>query len=248
MHKKNVCIIASVMLGVATSVSAGVVDIVEYSSFMRAAEFGPTSIQHTEIGYNYDDYTSAGLGVVFTNSLNADNYGYVSWEVSNFTGSALNNVWFYGFLDAQIDEVTTSFFNETGDTSSLVLGVGDGDMLADTWEIDEPGYLFGDVFTNLLNGGLDNSNGLLGREDDVSLALGFNVGTLLPSESISAGFNISKTDNGGLYQYDPASDFGFYFSGSVQVIPVVTKVPEPSTIFLLAMGALLLGRKRRPFP
>ena len=237
------CVYAIVIILVNTSpVSANVIDIVEYSSFINAAEFGPTSLQHTQIGYSYDDYTGAGMGVDFTNSLSSANYGAVSWKVSNLTSLTLHNVWFFGFLDAHIDETTTSFFNETGDASNLVLGIGSGDVKADAWEIDEPGYLFGDIFTNLLNGALDNTNGLLGIEDDASMALGFDVGTLLPTESILVTFDISLTNNGGLYHYDSVSNFGFYFNGSARILSDSVTIPESSALLLISLGGVLLLR------
>ena len=246
MYNKSINAVFSVFLmWVPVSAFANMIDVVEYSSFIRASEFGSTSLQHTQVGYAVDEFSGAGLDVVFTNSLTTDNYGSVSWRMTNSTGMDLNDVWFYGFLDAHIDETATSFFNETGDAGSLVLGSGSGDVQADAWEIDEPGYLFGDIFTNLLSGSLDDTNALLGIEDDVSLALGFDIGTLLSSESILASFEISATNNGGLYHYDSVSDFGFYFTGSVSVLDSpVAGVSEPSSFFLMGLGFLLIGRFR----
>ncbi|MBL1276263.1 MAG: hypothetical protein COB30_009250 [Ectothiorhodospiraceae bacterium] len=241
MVKKSVYAIASLFLVTASPVFSSVIGITEYSSFISASEFGSTSLQHTGVGPGIDDYTGAGLDVVFTNSLGADNIGSVSWQITNSTGSVLNDVSFFGFLDAQIDEATNTFFNETASAAGFTLGSGSGDSQPDSFEIDEPGYLFGDIFTNLLNGSLDNTNALLGIEDDVSLALGFDVGTLLSDESILASFEISEIDNGGLYQYDAASDYGFYFLGVVSIIDDEIEIPNPSTLFLMSIGFLAIG-------
>lgn len=222
---------------------ADIIDVAEYSAFINASEFGPGSLQHTDIGYSYDDFTASGLDVVFTNSLNSANRGTVTWSVTNTSGMDLTNVWFYGFLDAQIDEATTSFFNETVDSSNLTLGSGSSDNIADTWETDEPGFIFGDIFSNLLVGSLDNTNGTLGIEEDIALALGFDLGTLLSTQTLVATFEISDTNNGGLYQYDPLSGYGFYFNGFVDVVGSVG-VPEPPTLLLMMMGALFLLRNR----
>ncbi len=238
MYKKSVCAIASLFLVTASPVFSSVIGITEYSSFISASEFGSTSLQHTGVGFGVDDYTGAGLDVVFSNSLGADNIGSISWKITNSTGSTLNDVSFFGFLDAEIDEATTSYFNETASAAGLVLGAGSDDAQADSFEIDEPGYLFGDIFSNLLGGALDNTNALLGIEDDVSLALGFYLGTLLSTESIMASFEISEIDNGGLYQYDSASDYGFYFLGAVSIIDDAVEIPNPSTLFLMSLGLL----------
>ena len=126
------------------------------------------------------------------------------------------------------------------------MGSGSGDSLADAWEIDEPGYLFGDIYTNLLNGSLDNSNIFdPSFTDDVSLALGFDVGSLLAFETIVASFEISTTQGNGLYHYDPASNSGFYFSASLTKAPV--NISLPSTLALFGVGILAIRLRRRKF-
>jgi hypothetical protein len=140
------------------------------------------------------------------------------------------------FVDHEIDEPLNTFFNEFGSVSGLPAA-------GQSWEIDEPGFVFGDIFANFLASALDNTNGVpAGSPDDVSMAMGwvfhlpagmpakikFTVSTLAP-----AGFFLSHTD--------PASDFTIYFSSNLNV------VPEPGTIVLMSsglVGLLALGRKR----
>lgn len=224
--------------------AASVIDIVEFTSFINATELGSGSLRDTQVGSGVNEFASSGIGISVTNSLGANNLGSLSIKLTNNTGSDLNNVKFFGFLDAQIDESTNSFFNELGDASSLLLGSGSADSLADYWEIDEPGFIFGDIYDHLLGGTLDNSNAFdIGIPDDVSLALGFDVGALLSTESLLASFEISATDNGGLYHYDPDSGTGFYFVGSVIKIIKDITIPEPGTLVLLGLGLLLLNTR-----
>lgn len=229
------------------SASAGVIGVQQFSGFFYATSLGANSLEYTSIGYSVNDFAAAGISVGFENNLDADNLGTVSWSFSNTTGGILENAWFFAFLDADIDSPLNTYFNESGSLSS-VPGTGASDNLADSWEIDEPGYVFGDIYDHLLNGYLDNTNNVsAGFEDDVSFALGFNLGDLLVGDTVTGLFELSRLDIGGLMQLDAESADSFYFNGTVDVRssePVA--VPEPPVIFLLltSLLALLLSRKK----
>lgn len=180
------------------------------------------------------DDTSAS----FFSTLNANNLGTFGWTFTNTTGNALTNVRFFGFLDADIDEPLNTSANEFGAFVSLALppGAPVGSIAASSWEIDEPGFSFGNIFANVQAGALDNSNGVpSGAPDDVALALGFSVGTLGVNQQVKATFRLSDTNIGGLQQVDPDSNVQFWFNGSIETSPV----PEPGTGMLI--GSVLLG-------
>ncbi len=225
---------------------AGPIDIFEFSVYMNSTETGASSLRDTSIGLGPNTFTP-GLDISFSNNLNADNVGTMTWSMTNSTGMDLTNVSLFGFLDADLDETINTFFNESGFTSDLVLGGGAGDGLADSFEIDEPGFLFGDIIANLLLGSLDSSNSVPGGlEDDVSMALGFDIGSLLAGQSIIATFDISLSNNNGLGQIDPNSGSTFWYNGMVEVMdPNPMSVSEPLTLSLLLVGVLALVVTRR---
>jgi hypothetical protein len=116
--------------------------------------------------------------------------------------------------------------------------------LADSWEIDEPGYLFGDIYLNLLDGTLDNTNAVpIGLEDDVSLALGFDLGELIAGARVTGVFDISRQNIGGLIHTDADSNETIYFNGTVDV--ATTPVPAPSIMLLLLTALPFLGLLQR---
>ena len=227
------------------SVNAASLDIFQLSTFLKATELGASSLQQDQIGLStFTEIQDAGLSVSFNNQLNASNLGTFSWQIQNTLGSDLSNVAFFAFLDMEIDEPINTYYNEYGALVD-VSGAGAGDNLPDSWEIDEPGFVFGDIYTNLLNGVLDNSNAIpAGLGDDVSLALGFNIGSLLAGETIRASFVISATNIGGLSQTDPDSNLTFYFNGTADILPVSASAPEPSALTLIALSLLLVSVKR----
>lgn len=143
------------------------------------------------------------------------------------------------FVDHDIDEAINTFFNEFGFT----LGTP---AAGQSWEIDEPGFLFGDIFDNFLVSSLDNTNAVpQGSEDDVSMALGwdFNLGAgetaniafVLEVGSVCLGSTLNGAGFGfQLCQEDPDT--------------ASTSVPEPTTFMLLGgglLGLFLNGQKRR---
>ena len=196
-----------------------------------------------------------GLSPEFFSTLDSENLGSFGWSFTNTTGSTLSSVSFFGFLDAQIDDPLNTYFNEFGEFVSLALppAAPPGAIPASTWEIDEPGFLFGDIFDNLLAGALDGTNAIpVGLPDDVSLALGFVVGDIAPSDALTATFVLSQTDIGGLRHVDPDSDFAVLLNGSVAIqhsAPPPNPVPEPSSLLLttsiLAVGLALRRNARR---
>lgn len=249
------------------SISAGALTlgIEDYIAFITSTEIATTdpagtgnaSLEDDRIGGpGANEFGSAGLDVVFTDNLNGDNLGTVTWEVTNNGAGPLTDVVFFGFLDADLG---TAFDDEYG-TFISVPGTGPGDSAPDTWEIDEPGFVFGDIFFNLLDGFLDETNGVpQGSEDDTSLALGFGIGTLGVGDTILATFTTSSDSSlGGLSQTDnpppgqaPAGTF--FFNATAQVIPAGSGpgVPAPPILLLFLSGlmgiALLHTHKSRAF-
>ena len=145
------------------------------------------------------------------------------------------------FVDHEIDQSNNTNFNE--------FGAANGSTAAgQTWEIDEPGFVFGDIYTNFSGSSLDGQNGVpAGSEDDVSMALGWDF-VLAADEVAGILFNISLTQpTSGFYlsHTDPDADGvpTIYFSSELRTR--IVGVPEPSVAGLLTIGLLALGLSRR---
>lgn len=97
---------------------------------------------------------------------------------------------------------------------------------------------------NLANGTLSNTNNVPSTSpNDVSLALGFSVGTLLPGESISALIFLSDSNaflaGLRLVQQDVVLTDTLIASGSFTI------VPEPGGLILLGLGSVVMLAGRR---
>jgi hypothetical protein len=150
------------------------------------------------------------------------------------------------FVDHEIDESVNTFFNEFGDVSGTP-GAGQ------RWEIDEPGFTFGDIYQNVLAGGqvLDQSNGVPSTSpDDVSMAMSWNF-LLVAGQTATASFRLSTTMPSAtfyLLQRDPDSDQSLFLSGSASIRPDgEPPIPEPGTVILLlsGLGVIAIAKFRK---
>jgi hypothetical protein len=149
------------------------------------------------------------------------------------------------FVDHEIDENTNGFFNETGSTSGVA-------MTGQSWEIDEPGFIDGDIFENfeasLLDGKIGESiYGNTSFPDDVSMAMGWDF-SLDVGEMATITYLLSTTaPSSGFYlvQTDPDSPGSVYLSGRLAISG--TGVPVPATLALMMIGlgglARTIGRR-----
>lgn len=180
-----------------------------------------------------------GLTLSFSSALSADATDLtLRYEVTN-TGAAASALTFVSFVDAEIDETTNTFFNEYGETEGAPAS-GQG------WEIDEPGYLFGDIYDNAQAGALDGVNAVgAAAPDDVSMALSFAIPALLPGQTARFEFLLSEDgDSIGAFllrqrDTDAASTTVITYSGIASI------VPEPGTLLLLAAGVAGLAATAR---
>ena len=107
----------------------------------------------------------------------------------NFNGSV------HAFLDHELHRAGNTFFNEYG----MVFNTP---AEGQSWEIDEPGYKYGDIYRHFSEGNLDGANGVAqDAPDDVSMAMGWKF-TLRRGYKVTIRFIVSDAP--------PAS--GFYLS------------------------------------
>ena len=182
-----------------------------------------------------DSYFSDPLPSGLSGNLAAD--GTPGSITMTMTGGGAR--YFGAMFDYEMDEILNGFSNE--------YGVASGSPVAgQSWEIDEPGWVFGDIYTNLGNSALDNTNAVqTGTPDDVSIAFGWNV-VLQSWQTALITLNLSHTaPTSGFYlgHFDPDSNASLYFSSSLRITGTQppTGAPEPGTAALLLVGLGVTG-------
>jgi hypothetical protein len=135
------------------------------------------------------------------------------------TSAGVNNLGL--FVDHEMSESVNTFFNEVGSAAG-------GPPPGVSWEIDEPGYLFGDIYTNFAAGALDNSVGIATPED-VSMAM---IQSVIANVGDTVSFGVGLAAPAGFYltHIDPNSGEQIFFSATP------SQVPEPGLPWLLAVG------------
>ncbi|OAI22505.1 PEP-CTERM sorting domain-containing protein [Methylomonas koyamae] len=175
--------------------------------------------------------------------VNLDNSGIGSISFT-LSGAGSNRIGL--FVDYEIDETVNTFYNEFGEVSgSAPVGL--------SWEIDEPGYVFGDIYSNFIAGGLDNTNTVpAAAPEDVSMALMWDF-VLGANQSASLIFNIGLTQPASpfwlAHRDADSADGALFLSTSLTIQntsnPPVNNVPEPSILWLMLSGVLALRKHKQ---
>lgn len=153
-----------------------------------------------------------------------------------------------GFFDHEIDENSNTFFNEYGAT-------GGAPAAGETWEIDEPGFSFGDIYTHFKAMALDYTNAVPSPQpDDVSMAIGRGGFSLTGGQTGTVVMKVTQTEpSSGFYliQTDPDSSASIYLQSSLTIRDTGTPAPEfpapaaPLAIIGIMFAAVAVFRKDR---
>lgn len=161
------------------------------------------------------------LEVSFQSQLTTDKTDLLlTYRIVN-SGSLIPNASFFSFVDAEIAGNINSV-NEYASTSGSI-GAGPADIFPDSWEIDEPGFEFGDIYANVLAGALDKTNAIpQSSPEDVAMALGFRLAAIGPRDVIEV--KVLLSDDGttlgdfSLRHQDVTVSDSLHMSGEARII------------------------------
>lgn len=180
-----------------------------------------------------------------------DNFGGYSWLVSNNTLDTWLNLRVIFFLDAEWDINENGYSNEYGEFlgAGLPSGAPSGAIAFNSWEIDEPEYVYGDIYTHsAIDGLLDNTNAVPSTgPDDVSLSLGWVLGSIAPGQSVRITIQHLTAELNGIAHSDPNSGATLFVNGYAEILgdpPPTNDVPEASTFALLSAGLILIAARK----
>jgi hypothetical protein len=191
----------------------------------------------------------AGLALGFSSMLSTDTTDLLlRYDVVNTSAAAISGITFLSFFDAEIDESLNTFFNEYAETEGALAAGRD-------YEVDEPGFAFGDIVSNARAASLDGTNAVpIGAPDDVSMALSFALGPLNPGQT--ARFEILLSEDGDAIggfairqrDVDARSRTVITYSGTASVVTgpgPVSPVPEPGAALVFGAGLALVAALRK---
>lgn len=205
------------------------------------------SITLFDYGFNIDGTVSL-LGDAVPTAVDISGFddliGLGTIEVT-ITGTGSHS--FDAFFDHEIDEIINSNFNEVGSSSGLAAA-------GQSWEIDEPGFINGDIFLNFEDSTLDNGigtsvSGDTAFPDDVSMAMGWDF-TLALGETATIMMALGTVTPAGFYlqHSDPDSNKSIFLSSRLDILPSISPIPVPAAIWLFGAGLIgLIGMSRRKF-
>lgn len=160
--------------------------------------------------------------------------------VVEVTGAGTHDVSVFWDLDVTEALLNNGLFDEDGSA----VGIAGAGL---SWEIDEPGWTFGDIYTNFSAHALDNTGDGFGPED-VSAALSWNF-VLAAGETAFLNFVASTAiPNSGFYllQTDAISNTQIAFYSTIDIRgDGPPPIPEPGTLLLVGSGALAGIRRLR---
>ena len=157
-----------------------------------------------------------------------------------YTQTAPGNHFVIGFFDLDVGIPADLYYNEYG---TVFGSPGPGQ----SWEIDEPSYFFGDIWFNVQDGFLDNTNAIpQGQDDDIGMAIGWDY-SLPPGGTAVIDFTVGEAEPAsGFYLSQTDVDTGetVYLSSTIDI----TVIPEPLTALGVIFAAASVGgyvRKRK---
>lgn len=187
--------------------------------FLGSAAFSGPSLHDWAFHINGDIYKRSFPA--FSDFSSFDQATGLGTIVIHFESGLAGDYSFIAFFDHEMDETENGFTNEFGEAVGTPAA-------GQSWEIDEPGYRFGNIYSHVQGGSLDGTNGVPETaKDDVSLGLGWNFSL---TSTDRGRISLFITQNAGeippgffyLRHVDPESNQTLYFYGQLEVRSITT--------------------------